>query len=143
MKCSFIRKSKENRHDRFLKKIFGNEIVQKSWFKKLKFNTVTEKQILSKLKEISMLEDQKIEPETLQAIISASNQDVRNSIITLEMHLILLKNHGKSSTSKMKKVSEEDANFNTNMYSKDTSLGIFHTVGKFLYNKRIFFYRKI
>eukprot|EP00826_Nyctotherus_ovalis_P001935 TRINITY_DN10367_c0_g1_i13.p2 TRINITY_DN10367_c0_g1~~TRINITY_DN10367_c0_g1_i13.p2 ORF type:complete len:110 (+),score=24.69 TRINITY_DN10367_c0_g1_i13:731-1060(+) len=104
------------------------------FFKVYTMNSVTERQIQSKLKQISESAGIQVNSEILKGIILSSSRDARNSILTLGMHL--LKEKAEKEIGKRRKVTKEEAEQDTNTYSKDISVGIYHTIGKFLYNKR-------
>jgi len=125
----------------YMQRVFGKEITRRAYFKEIKFNPVTEKALLTKLKEICNLEGYEVDASVLEGIIKSSNQDVRNSLLTLQMHFVTLRSKMNSSKNKRKKYDSADILINETQnfdkFAKDSLLGIFHAVGKFMYNKRI------
>lgn len=104
------------------------------FFKIYTMHPVTERQIQNKLKQISESAGIQVSSDILKGIIMSSSRDARNSILTLGMYLI--KEKAEREIGKRRKITKEEAEQDVSIYSKDTSIGIYHTVGKFLYNKR-------
>ena len=129
--------NKYHRTDYFLNKVFGKDIVTSNIFRVYTMSLVTEKQLHGRLKEVAEMEGVRINSDTIDAIIKSSNKDVRNSILTLGMEIISIKSTLFSN--KKSKIDKDDISQNLDVHSKDSSIGIFHTIGKFLYNKSIIF----
>ncbi len=135
-------KKRAYRTEYYLSRIFGREITGKAFFRVFTMNPVTEKQLHSKLREISELEGMKVDSAVIEGIVQSSNRDVRNAMLTLGMYLITQK--GAKDSGKRKKIIKEDIGPDRAAYAKDSSIGIFHGVAKFLYNKRmLIFVRKL
>jgi DNA polymerase III delta prime subunit len=117
----------------FLNKIFGKELLSSVFFRVYTMNPVTELQLQGRLKQISDLAGVQVDSEVINGIIHSSNQDARNSILTLGLYL--LKGRAEKDIGKRRKVDKEEIELEAEAYSKDSSIGIYHTIGKFLHNK--------
>jgi len=123
----------KNSTEYFLNKIFGKEILNSVFFRIYTMNPVTELQLQGRLKQISELVGVQIDGEVIKGIIHSSNQDARNSILTLGLYLV--KGKAEKDIGKRMKIDKEEIELESNAYSKDNSIGIYHSIGKFLHNK--------
>ena len=88
--------------------------------------------MLQHLQRIAVAEKVDISQQQLKSLCENSNGDLRHATNALQMFAIT-PNNGRQ---KRKKSNPES---NTNAYgNRDTSLSLFHAVGKVLYNKRTF-----
>ncbi len=107
-------------------------MVSSSIFRVYTMNAVTEKQLFNRLQYICDQEDARVNALVIDSIVKSSNRDVRNSLLTLGLQLLPREEKAKAK-GKRKKIDAADSAG----YAKDGTLGIFHGVGKFLYNKSI------
>lgn len=137
----------EERSAAFPLKVFSKKISDGmgTVLKVLKINPPTEKVILDILDKISYNENLNLSKEVLKDLLLQSNKDLRSAIMTLQFRTARITNRQGNSSKRLKTNGNQTGQLLVvaENYQKDNQLGLFHALGKMLYNKSTFLNLKL
>ncbi|KAG4303667.1 hypothetical protein PCK1_000185 [Pneumocystis canis] len=132
-----------------MRSLLGKAIIESEKVIQINFNPITKASLqksINKIIDIECRYSKKPDSELIESIISSSSGDIRSALNTLQFIIgIISKNpeispkyEGLLQKDNMEsKLSKEQILLINSITNRDSTLGLFHAIGKVIYNKRI------